>query len=66
MLSSAYAENIRCLYENDEIMIFYQFTNAANGTRDAILYAFTKTDGMLVKLETGATPLPPKKLKPCV
>jgi len=25
------------------------------------MYVFTKEDGMLTKLETGATPLPPKK-----
>ena len=42
MLSNAYAENIRCLYENDEIMIVHQITNAANGTRDAVLYVFKK------------------------
>jgi hypothetical protein len=25
------------------------------------MYVFTKEDGMLTRLETGATPLPPKK-----
>ena len=49
VLSSAYAKKIRCLYENYEIMIFHQITNAANGARDAVLYVFTKKDGMLVK-----------------
>ena len=62
VLSIAYAENIRCLYENDEIMLVHQITNAANGTRDTILYTFTKKDGRLVKLETGAKPLLPKNL----
>ena len=61
VLSDAYAENIRCLYENDDIMVVHQITNSANGTRDAVLYVFTKTDGMLTRVETGATPLPPKK-----
>ena len=61
VLSDAYAENIRCLYENDDIMVVHQITNSANGTRDAVMYVFTKTDGMLTRLETGATPLPPKK-----
>ena len=42
VLSIAYAENIRRLYENDEIMLVHQITNAADGTRDAILYIFTK------------------------
>ena len=60
MLSNACAENIRWLYENDELMIVHQVTNAANATRDAILYTFTKKDGMLAKLETGVIPLPSK------
>lgn len=63
MLSNAYAENIRCLYENDELMVVHQVTNAANATRDAILYTFTKKDGMLAKLETEAAPLPSKKIE---
>ena len=37
VLSNAYAEKIRCLYENDEIMIVHQITNVANSTRDAVL-----------------------------
>ena len=42
-------------------MVVHQITNAANGTRDAVMYVFTKEDEMLTRLETGATPLPPKK-----
>ena len=61
VLSDAYAENIRCLYENDDIMVVHQITNSANGTRDAVMYVFTKTNDMLTRLETGATPLPPKE-----
>ena len=61
VLSDACAENIRCLYENDDILVVHQITNSANGSRDAVMYVFTKEDGMLTKLETGATPLPPKK-----
>ena len=61
VLSDAYAENIRCLYENDDIMVVHQITNSANGTRDAVMYVFTKTEGMLTRVETGATPLPPKQ-----
>tara|TARA_B100001093_G_scaffold264351_1_gene252774 strand:+ start:298 stop:630 length:333 start_codon:yes stop_codon:yes gene_type:complete len=61
VLSDAYAENIRCLYENDDIMVVHQITNSPNGSKDAVMYVFTKEDGMLNRLETGATPLPPKK-----
>ena len=51
--------NSRCIYENDDIMIVHQITNAANGSRDAVMYVFTKKNNMLVRLETGATPLAP-------
>jgi len=61
VLSEANAENIRCLYENHDILVVHQITNAANGSRDAVIYVFTKEDGMLTRLETGVTPLPPKK-----
>ena len=61
VLSDAYAENIRCIYENDDIMIVHQITNAANGSRDAVMYVFTKKNNMHVRLETGATPLAPKE-----
>ena len=64
--SSAYAEKIRCLYENYEIMIFHQITNAANVARDAILYVFTKKGGMLVKLGIRAKPLLPKNSAMCL
>ena len=46
---------------HDDIMVVHQITNSANGTRDAVMYVFTKTDGMLTRVETGATPLPPKE-----
>ena len=61
MLSDAYAENIRCLYRNSGIRVSRRITNASNGTRDAVMYVFTKEDGRLTKLETGATTWPPKK-----
>tara|TARA_B110000444_G_C18458957_1_gene419307 strand:- start:81 stop:209 length:129 start_codon:yes stop_codon:yes gene_type:complete len=40
-------------------MVVHQITNAANGTRDAVMCVFTKKDEMLTRLETGATPLTP-------
>lgn len=60
VLSNTHAENIRCLYENDEIMVVYKVTKVATATRDAVLNVFTKKDGMLAKLETGVIPLPSK------
>ena len=58
VLSDAYAENIRCLYENDDIMSsFIRLLTQQMDSRDAFMYVFTKEDGMLTRLETGATPL---------
>lgn len=37
VLSNAYAKSIRCVYENYEIMVVHQISNAASGTRDAVL-----------------------------
>ena len=37
VLSDACAENIRCLYENDDILVVHQITNSANGSRDAVM-----------------------------
>lgn len=56
VLSDAYAENIGCLYEIEDIMVVHKITNAANGTRDAVMFVFTKEDEMLTRLETVATP----------
>ncbi len=61
MLSDAYAKNIRCLYEIEDIMVVHKITNAANGTRDTVMYVFTNEDKMLKRLETGATPQQPKE-----
>ena len=65
MLPDAYIFYTSYLYENDKIMIVYQITNAANGTIDAVVYVFTRKGGMLLKLETGATPLPQKTEAMC-
>ena len=45
----------------DGVGIVHQITNAANGSRDAVMYFFTKKNDMFVRLETGATPLAPKE-----
>ena len=45
----------------DGVGIVHQITNAANGSRDAVMYVFTKKNDMFVRLETGATPLAPKE-----
>ena len=57
MMTSNKNENLRCLYENDDILITHSFTTFASGDREAILMVHRKKDGLLWRTETGATPM---------
>ena len=57
MMTSSKNENLRCLYENDDILITHSFTTFASGDREAILMVHRKKDGLLWRTETGATPM---------
>ena len=51
-------ENVRCIYENDEIIVTHQFMTFPNGKKDAVMWVATKKDGLIHRIETGSTPLP--------
>ncbi|MCP4386135.1 MAG: nuclear transport factor 2 family protein [Hyphomicrobiales bacterium] len=59
MLSSGGANfgKRRCIYENDDILVVHSVNDYPDGTREALLAAYTLRDGKVVRLETGATPL---------
>ena len=57
MMTSHKNENMRCIYENDDILIQHFFTTFASGDREAILMVHRKKDGLLWRTETGATPI---------
>ena len=48
----------RCIYENDDILVVHSVNDYPDGTREAVLAAYTLRNGKVVRLETGATPLP--------
>ncbi len=48
----------RCIYENDDILVAHSINLYPDGTREAVLMAFTVKDGRISRVETGATPLP--------
>ena len=58
MIGQLKQENLRCIYENDDILVMHFFMTFPNGTRDAVLYVATKRDGKIARIETGSTPLP--------
>jgi ketosteroid isomerase-like protein len=59
MMSSGGADmgNRRCVYENDDILVVHSVNDYPDGTREAVLAAYSLRDGKITRLETGATPL---------
>ena len=54
------SENTRIIYENDEIGVAHYFISFKDGTRQAVLVAYTIKDGKIIRSETGATNMPKK------
>ena len=50
-------ESMRCLYENDDVLVMHFFMTFPNGTKYAVLYYIQKEDGLMRRIETGSTPL---------
>lgn len=47
--------NMRCIYENDEILVEHSVMDFPDGTREAVMAVHSKKDGKIVRTETGAT-----------
>ena len=48
-------ENVRCIYENDDIMVSHSIATFPDGTIDAVMYVRILKDGKLFRTETGST-----------
>ena len=48
-------DNVRIIYENDEIGIQHSFATFKDGNRQAVMAIFIFKDGKIVSMETGAT-----------
>jgi hypothetical protein len=58
MASDAVEEHSRrCLYENDDILVAHSVMSFADGTSESVIAVYTKKDGLIVRSETGATPV---------
>ena len=51
-------ENVRIIYENDDIGIEHSFVTFNDGNTQAVMAVFTFKDGKILSLETGATNMP--------
>ncbi|HCH62414.1 MAG TPA: hypothetical protein DFR83_06395 [Deltaproteobacteria bacterium] len=58
MASDAVQEHSRrCIYENDDILVAHSVMSFADGTSESVIAVYTKKDGMIIRSETGATPI---------
>jgi ATP-dependent phosphoenolpyruvate carboxykinase len=51
-------DNVRIVYENDEIGIHHAFVTFDDGNVEAVMAVYKYDNGKIVSLETGATPIP--------
>ena len=47
----------RCVYENDEIMVEHNVMDFPDGSREAVMVVHMLQNGVIIKTETGATPI---------
>ena len=46
---------MRCLYENEDIIVIHSITKFPNGTLDAVMMVSMKKDDLIWRTETGST-----------
>lgn len=50
-------EDLRCLYENDDILVVHTRLAFASGSREGAMIVNLKKDGKVVRMETGVSDL---------
>ena len=45
------------LYENDEVLVMHNMDSFPDGSKEAIMAVHPLKDGMVIKTESGATPI---------
>ena len=49
--------SVRCLYENEEVLVEHTVMNFPDGSCEAIVGFCRLKDGLIIEMETGATPI---------
>ncbi len=57
MMGKLKREKVRCIYENEDILVTHFFGTFPNGSQDAIMWVGLKKDGLIFRVETGSTPI---------
>ena len=50
--------NFRIIYENDDVAVTHQFMDFPSGDTEAVMMVMLLKKGKLIRMETGATPMP--------
>jgi hypothetical protein len=50
-------ENMRCLYENDDILVVHTRLSFASGSKEGAMIVHLKKDGKVVRIESGVSDL---------
>jgi hypothetical protein len=50
-------EDIRCLYENDDVLVLHTRLSFASGSREGAMIVNLKRDGRILRTETGVSDL---------
>ncbi len=50
--------DFRVIYENDDVAVTHQFMDFPGGAKEAVMMVMLLKDGKLIRMETGATPMP--------
>ncbi len=50
-------EDMRCLYENDDILVIHTVLSFQNGTREGAMIVNRKEGGKVIRIETGVSNL---------
>ena len=48
----------RVVYENEDIFVSHQFIDFPSGDKESVMVVMLLRDGKLIRMETGATPMP--------
>ena len=51
-------DKTRIVYENDEVGVHHAFVTFDDGNVEAVMAGYKYQDGKMIRLETGATPMP--------
>ena len=61
VFKNADIQNIRKIYENENILVRHFVADYPNGTKDPIIHVTLKKNGLMWRTETGVTPSPSKE-----